>query len=186
MFNAEAAGEIPEGTANAMLLTLIRGGMDTTVSGLGTAMRLLADHPDVWEAMKTDPDLAVAVFEESLRLESPVQGNSRTSAPHPVEIEGFTIPPETKVLLLHAAANRDPDKFEDPDRIVLDRSPNNHAGFGLGAHHCVGSFLARLEIRIMLEELLGRYASLRLDPHQPVKLSSGGNQGITALPLILG
>lgn len=164
VFNAEEAGEIPAGTAHAMLLTLIRGGMDTTVSGLGSSVRLLAEHPDVWAAMKSDPGLAVQVFEEALRLESPVQGNYRTTASHEVEFEGFRIPPETKVLSLHAAANRDPRVWDEPDAFKPGQRPpsNKHYAFGLGAHICLGRVLARLEAESFLNVLRARAERLEI------------------------
>ena len=169
----------------SMVRLLLIGGFDSTAIALATAAWWLARHPDDAQRLRDEAELMETAIEEVVRFASPASYLRRTVT-RDVELGGCPLHKGDRVLLSFAAANRDPDKFEDPDRIVLDRSPNNHAGFGLGAHHCVGSFLARLEIRIMLEELLGRYASLRLDPHQPVKLSSGGNQGITALPLILG
>jgi cytochrome P450 len=90
------------------------------------------------------------------------------------------------VVLAFGAANRDPAAFECPEKVVIDRSPNHHLGFGSGVHRCIGSFLAKLEMCVALEEILRRYREIRVDASRPIKYSSGLNQGIIALPMILG
>jgi cytochrome P450 len=88
------------------------------------------------------------------------------------------------VLLSFPAANRDPAEFPDADRVILDRKENRHAAFGLGIHRCVGSNLARMEIRVALEEWLARIPEFRLDPQAPVTWSQGTVRGPRRLPVV--
>jgi cytochrome P450 len=90
------------------------------------------------------------------------------------------------VLLSFPAANRDPTVFPNADRVVIDRTQNRHAAFGLGIHRCVGSNLARMEIRVALTEWLARIPEFRLDPDAPVSWSEGTVRGPRGLPLLLG
>jgi len=90
------------------------------------------------------------------------------------------------VLLSFPAANRDPAVFSDADRVVIDRKQNRHAAFGLGIHRCVGSNLARMEIRVALREWLARIPAFRLDPNGAVKWSEGTVRGPRRLPVLFG
>jgi cytochrome P450 len=102
------------------------------------------------------------------------------------EIGGTTFKPGEMVLLPFPAANRDPAVFEDADRVVIDRRENRHAAFGLGIHRCIGSDLARMEIRIALEQWLERIPEFRLDPAAAVPWSEGTVRGPRRIPLLLG
>src|SRR5262249_48167364 len=93
--------------------------------------------------------------------------------------------PGHMVLLSFPAANRDPAMFPDAERVILDRTQNRHAAFGLGIHRCVGSNLARMEMRVALSEWLARFADFRLDPDAPVTWSKGTVRGPRTLPLLL-
>jgi cytochrome P450 len=102
------------------------------------------------------------------------------------QLNGCTFEPGHMVLLSFPAANRDPSMFPDADRVVLDRKENRHAAFGLGIHRCVGSNLARMEIRIALEEWLKQIPEFRLDTSAPVTWSEGTVRGPRRLPVLFG
>lgn len=146
----------------ATCLILLIAGHETTANliGLGT-LALLRDR-DVLNSVREDPSLVPSAVDELLRYDSPVQFTARTTLA-PIEIDGTTIPEAERVLVLLAAANRDPSKFADPDRLVPDRSPNPHLSFGGGIHFCLGAPLARLEARIAFAELVKRPLELVSD-----------------------
>jgi len=128
----------------------------------GIAVHLARD-PELQQQLRADPGLIPAALEEFIRLYTPYRGFARTVS-RPVELHGRVIEPETPVTLVYAAANRDAEVFPDPDTFVLDRENiGRHLGFGRGRHRCVGQALARLSLRIALEELLARTASFELD-----------------------
>jgi hypothetical protein len=175
------AGDVTRQEAELLVRSLLSAGFDTTVHGLGAAMRQLALNPDQFAALRADPTKARAAFEEALRLETPVQTFFRTAA-REVEIGGATIPEGEKVLMLLGAANRDPRKWSDPDRYDIGRSTAGHVAFGAGVHMCVGQLLARLEG----ETLLGAFAHAfaRIEPDgEPTPLLNNTLRGWTRLPV---
>jgi len=134
--------------------TMVAGGNDTTTGLLGVALELLTDHPDQRQVLVDDSTLIPEAVEELLRLASPVQGLARTTT-RDVELHGRTVPAGSRVLLLYAAANRDPREFgPDAEELDVTRGPRRILTFGHGAHHCLGASAARLAARITLEELL--------------------------------
>lgn len=135
---------------------LIVGGNETTTKALTALMRDLADHPDRWAEVQADPGRIPTIVEESLRLSSPVQGFYRT-ATRDVVLGGTRIAKGQKVVVLYASANRDEALFPDPEAFVPDRDGiTDHLVFGRGPHFCLGAGLARLELRVALEELSRR------------------------------
>ena len=141
--------------------SLLTAGVDTTVNALGAAVYCLARFPDAFAALRADPGLARAAFEEAIRLESPVQTFFRTTV-RDVTVAGETIPAERKVLMFLGAANRDPRRWDDPDRFDLARRSAGHVGFGTGIHGCVGAVLARLEGEAVLGALARKVASIEI------------------------
>lgn len=156
-----------------ILHTLLSAGGESTTSLLGNAVRILAEHPDLQQQLRDDPTLVPAFVEEAVRLESPFRYLLR-SVPADTTLGGVDIPADATLLLFWSAANRDPDEFDHPDDIVLDREvPRHHVAFGRGIHHCVGAPLARLEARVVLTRLLAETASITLDPdHRPRRVQS--------------
>lgn len=143
------------------LVQLLVAGNETTRHALSGGLLALADHPEQWEALRQDPALMTGAIEEILRWTTPVIAFMRT-ATHDTEVRGVTIRKDDPVLLLYAAANRDPDEFgPDAHRFDITRTPNHHLAFGFGAHFCVGSALARLEVRATLTSLLERFSTIR-------------------------
>lgn len=145
---------------------MLVAGHETTTSLLGMMVLRLINDPELFVRLRDDRSLVDPMVEESLRFESPIQGLFRTPN-HDVEIAGCPVPAGAKTELLFGAANRDPEAWERPDEFVLERfavqAPKKHLAFGHGIHHCLGAPLARLEARIVLNELLDRIAAPELD-----------------------
>src|SRR6266566_2623388 len=163
-----------EHIAGSLRLLLIAG-IDTTWSAIGSCLWHLATHSDDRRRLSADPNLIPTAVEEFLRAYAPV--TMAREVIKETEINGCAFKPGQMVLLSFPAANRDPDKFTDADRVVIDRARNPHAAFGLGIHRCIGSNLARMEINVALEEWLARIAEFRLDPAIEVKWSEGTVRG---------
>ena len=146
-------GRISQLGAVKALSAYMTAGMDTTVNAISALVRLFAEQPEVWSALQADPALAGPVFEEVLRLESPVQGFWRVTT-RDVEVGGTTIPAGDQVMLHWGAANRDPRHYPDPAVFDLHRNPLDHLAFGYGVHGCAGQGLARMEVVELLGSLL--------------------------------
>lgn len=140
-----------------MMADTFVGGSETTTNALAEGVKLLIEHPRVWEQVTTDPDRYVPLFaEEVLRLESPVQGLFRTTAVD-VELGGVTIPAGSLLNIRYAAANRDGSHFECPAEMDLERANlRSHLAFGFGTHHCLGAPLARRELIVGFHALVDR------------------------------
>lgn len=135
---------------------LLTGGNDTTTSTLAGAMQLLVEHPDQQAMLRADPALIGNFVEEALRVETPVQGLFRQTTCD-TALSGVPIPAQSIVMLRHGAVNRDPHKFDDPDRFdVRRRNAGAHLAFGAGTHFCPGAMLARQEINSAFRQLLER------------------------------
>jgi cytochrome P450 family 142 subfamily A polypeptide 1 len=143
------------------MLVLV-GGDETTRHVISGGVEALLRHPEQLERLRADPDLLPGAIEEMLRWVSPIRNMNRT-ATMDVEIGGQQVKEGERILLLYPSANRDETVFEDPYRFDITRSPNDHVSFGaFGRHHCLGAPLARLELRVLFEELLARLPDLRL------------------------
>jgi cholest-4-en-3-one 26-monooxygenase len=166
------------------LLLLTAAGNETTRNAMSHAMLAFAEHPDQWERLRADRSLIPAAVEEILRWSSPLLYFRRNAVAR-VEVAGAVIEPGDIVSLWYVAANRDETAFADPDRFDVGRSPNAHQAFGGGGpHYCLGAALARLELRVLLEELVDRYGTVELAG--PVtRLRSNFLHGIKHLPLRL-
>jgi cytochrome P450 len=170
--------------ASTMTLNLLVAGHETTTSLVGNAFRRLLEDRGTWEQLCADPSLIPGAVEEVLRLDSPVVAWRRRTT-QPVDIGGVAVPDGANLLLMLGSANRDPAKFTDPDTFDI-RRPNahQHLSFGFGAHFCLGAPLARLEARIVLEEVSARLPSLRLVAGQPLEfLPNISFRGPLSLPV---
>ncbi|MGH9037061.1 MAG: cytochrome P450, partial [Acidimicrobiia bacterium] len=150
-----------------MMNMLFVAGLDTTANAGAHMFEYLARHPDVRSRLVEEPELIPGAIEESLRYLSPLPALSRTTTEE-VAIGDEVIPAGERVLLHWMAANHDPAEFPEPDEFVVDRTPNRHFAFGAGVHRCLGSNLARLELRVVLEEVLRRLPDYRLAEDAPV------------------
>jgi cytochrome P450 len=162
-------------------LLLVVAGNETTRQAISHAMKGLMDHPDQLAWFLENPTKAQAAVEELLRYASPVYHFRRT-ATRDVELHGQTIKAGDKVVMWFASGNRDEDRFTDPYTLDLSRFPNDHMAFGKGPHTCMGSNLARLEIRIMFETLLPRLESIE-PAGDIVRVRSNFVNGIKRFPV---
>ena len=165
------------------VLLLAVAGNETTRNAISHGMHALMENPDQWELLCTHPDeIMTTAVEEIVRWASPVIHFKRT-ATRDVELHGTTISAGDAVVLYYISANRDEAAFDDPFRFDLRRTPNDHVGFGGGGpHFCMGANLARIEIRLMFEELVKRVA--RVEPAGPIdRLRSNFINGIKRLPV---
>jgi len=183
LINARIDGQaLSDEHINGSLRLLLIAGIDTTWSAIGSCLWHLATHPDDRRRLAANASPISTAVEEFLRAYAPV-----TMAREIVKetaINGCIFKPGQMVLLSFPAANRDPDKFPDADRIIIDRAKNPHAAFGLGIHRCIGSNLARMEINVALNEWLARIPEFRLDPAIEVKWSEGTVRGPRRLPVL--
>jgi cytochrome P450 len=132
---------------------LFLAGLDTTAWAIRSSLWYLARHAEAQERLRREPDLIPAAAEEFLRTMSPVQAMARTCRAD-TEIRGQQLKAGDRVLLVFGAGNRDPDSFERPDEVQIDREANRHLAFGAGIHRCLGSHLGRRELVVALEEFL--------------------------------
>ena len=162
---------------------LVGAGSETTTNLLSGLFLTLAQRPDVYARLREHPELIPAAIEEQLRYVSPVQGFYRTATrDYPIGTD--TIPAGARVLLLFAAANRDPRHYADPDTFDLDRNPADQIAFGGGAHFCLGTHLTRLEAGRVLTQLLPRVEAFHLDGDYRY-LKNPTMRGLEHLPLKL-
>jgi cytochrome P450 len=170
----------PEHIFGTVILVLIAG-IDTTWSAIGASLYHLATNPDDLARLVAEPELLPVAIEEFLRFYSPV--TMARLVKEDFEFHGCPMKKDDWVLLGFPAANRDPDVFEDADKFIIDRAVNRHLAFGLGIHRCAGSNLARLEMRVALEEFLKRYTKFELADPDAVTWSKGQVRGPRNLPL---
>jgi cytochrome P450 len=163
------------------LLQLIAAGLRTTASALGYVMIRLGEQPRLRRTLQAQPGLLPAAVEEFLRIDAPSAGAVRT-AMRDVVVRGTQIKEGERVWLLLAGANRDPREFDAPDEVDFDRGQMRHLAFGYGAHYCLGVHLARLEMRVALEELLLRLSDFKVDGRR-VRYDSGCSRGPSELHL---
>lgn len=145
-----------------IMMMVLFGGVDTTVAAIGNMLLYLDSNRDLRQRLIDEPDLVPAAVDELLRYEAPVQGFARFVRAD-TEIRGQRISRGEKVLLAWASANRDPEAFDEPDTVRLDRSPNPHLTFGIGVHRCLGATLARVELQVVLRRVLARMPDYTVD-----------------------
>ena len=163
------------------IITMV-GGQETTTNLIGNGLLALLRHPEEFERLRSTPSLIPSATEELLRYESPTQHTARV-APMDLEMGGKRIRKKQAVIAVMGAANRDPERFPDPDRLDLERVDNRHLAFGWAAHFCFGAPLARIEGQIAFETLLRRLPGLALEPGPLVWRANLALRGLTALPV---
>jgi cytochrome P450 len=185
LIDAELYGQKlePIHVAGTMALLLIAG-IDTTWSAIGASLWHLAGHPADRGRLVADPALLPTAMEEFLRAYAPV--TMARLVKDDMTWHGADMKADDWVLLSFPAANRDPEQFERAAEVVIDRQVNRHAAFGLGVHRCVGSHLARMELRVALEVWLERFPEFSLADPGAVTWSTGQIRGPRALPLRIG
>ncbi|MFD5569235.1 cytochrome P450 [Streptomyces cadmiisoli] len=188
MLSELATAKGPDGAMTTMELLstaalLLIAGHETTVNLVTNGMLTLLRHPDVLRRLRAEPQLAVPLVEELLRYEPPVQLVPQRTTLADIEVHGVTIPKGASLWLVLASGNRDPKRFENPDRFDPDRRDNQHLGLGSGIHSCFGAPLARLEAQTALAELARRLENPRLLEDPPPYRQNAVLRGPRHLPI---
>ncbi len=180
LLNVEIGGNplTPEHVRGTIVLLLVAG-IDTTWSAIGSSLWHLANTPEDLARLVNEPELVDTAVEEFLRAYAPVTMARLVAQDH--DFHGCPMKANEWVLLPFPAANRDPEIFDDPDEVHIDRAENRHAAFGLGIHRCLGSNLARLELKVAIEEFIGRFP--RFELAGDVQWSVGQIRGPRVLPV---
>jgi hypothetical protein len=165
------------------LVLLLLAGIDTTWSAIGASLWHLAKTPADRERLVAEPELLPTAMEELLRAYAPV--TMARLVKEDMDWNGCPMQADDWILLSFPAANRDPEVFDDADRVVIDREVNRHAAFGLGIHRCLGSHLARMELRVALEAWLARFPRFSLADPAAVTWSPGQVRGPRRLPIAI-
>jgi len=183
MLGIEVEGrQISEEEYLCMLNVLVMAGLDTTANAAANILELLDLQPDVRARLIDDPSQIAESIDELLRYVTPLPALARTTT-EDVEINGIHIPAGDRVLLNWIAANHDPDVFVDPDTLDLERSRRvSHVAFGAGPHRCLGTHLARLELVVLLEEILRLIGDYKVDRDRVTRFP-GLTRGIASLPV---
>ncbi len=181
LLTAEIDGDrLTEEEVIANTIVTMVGGQETTTNLIGNGLLSLLRNPEELERLCGNLNLIPCAVEEMLRFESPSQHTARL-APVERELGGKTIRKRQAVIAVMAAANRDPERFPDPDRFDITREDNRHLAFGYAAHFCFGAPLARVEGQITFEALLRRFLNLQLEPQKLVWRTNLGLRGLTSL-----
>jgi cytochrome P450 len=185
LWSAEIDGDrLSEEEVVANCIVTMVGGQETTTNLIGNGLLSLLRNPGELARLRSDPSLVPSAVEELLRYESPSQHTARM-APQDLTLGGREIARRQAVIAVMGAANRDPEKFPDPDRLDIARSPNRHVAFGWAAHFCFGAPLARIEGQIAFETMLRRFPALALEPGPLVWRENLGLRGLVALPVAI-
>ena len=185
LINAELYGrKLEPGHVTGTMALLLIAGIDTTWSAIGSSLWHLARTPADRERLVAEPDLVPTAMEEFLRAYAPV--TMARLVKHDMHWHGAEMKADDWILLSFPAANRDPAQFSRADEVVIDREVNRHAAFGLGVHRCVGSHLARMELRVALAVWLQRIPDFSLADPAAVTWSAGQIRGPRSLPLRIG
>jgi unspecific monooxygenase len=161
---------------------LLNAGHEATVNATVNGWWALFRNPGRLAALRADHSLVPTAIEELMRYDTPLQLFERWVLDE-IEIDGTTIPRGAEIAMLFGSANHDPAVFTDPDDLHLDRAPNRHLAFGAGIHRCVGRHLARLELRVALDDLVTSIARCEIADPARVAWSFGENRGVRSLPL---
>jgi pimeloyl-[acyl-carrier protein] synthase len=183
LLTAEIDGDrLSEEEVIANTIVTMVGGQETTTNLIGNGLLSLLRHREQLEKLRADPSLVPSAVEELLRYESPSQHTARL-APEDVELGGKLIRKRQATIAVMGAANRDPERFPDPDRLDITRQDNRHVAFAWGAHFCFGAPLARIEGQAAFEAVLRRMPNLSLAAEKVVWRENLGLRGLTALPV---
>jgi len=182
LLNVELGGQkLQRDHVRGTMILILVAGIDTTWSAIGASIWHLAQNPDDLARLVNEPDLMSVAIEEFLRYYAPVTMGRMVK--EDFDFNGCPMKKDDWVLLGFPAANRDPAAFKDADKFIIDREENRHVAFGLGIHRCAGSNLARLELRIAIEEFIKRYPKFELANPEGVTWAPGQVRGPRNLPV---
>lgn len=178
------AGRLSDDEVVGVAVTLLFAGHETTVNLIGNGVLALLRNPRELERLRDDPELVGTAVEELLRYESPAQIISRT-VDEDLDLDGHRLRKGDAAVALLGAANRDPEAFDDPDRLDVGRTPNPHVAFGQGIHFCLGAPLTRMEAEIAFPALLRRFPRMELATDRPQWRDTAVLRGLRSLPVRL-
>ena len=184
LLDANKEDRMSETELAATFMVLLFAGHETTTNLIGNGLIALLRDRAQWQQLVDDPRLISVAVDELLRYDSPVQQLTRVAV-EDVEVGGELITTGETVILGLASANRDPEAFDEPDRLAVTRRPNRHAALALGPHFCLGASLARLEGRIAFEELTRRFPKVELAADEFVYRDNIVLRGVSELPVRL-
>jgi cytochrome P450 len=185
LIDIEEEGEVlTEEELYAQCIALLFAGHETTRNLIGNGMYTLLQHPQETAELREEPEMIRTAVEELLRYESPVQFTARVLK-EDIEICGQRIPKKWSILCMLGAANRDPKRFDEPNRLDLKRLNNQHLAFSAGPHACIGGQLARLEGQVALLNLVQRFPKMKHTGPRPEWASTFGFRGLKSLPVVL-
>ncbi|QSR19610.1 cytochrome P450 [Novosphingobium sp. KA1] len=176
-------GDITHAEAKLLVRSFLSAGVDTTIDSIGLCLRALAEHQDQWQALRKDPSLARAAFEEATRYDSSSQSLFRTTT-EAFEFAGQQLGKHEKVLVLIGSAGRDPAVWDEPDRFDIHRRISHQIGYGTGIHGCVAQMMARLEGEVFFRALAEKVETLETTGPSELRLVPG-LRGLASLPLAL-
>ena len=183
LLHTEVDGKpVDDGIVLGMAALVLIAGVDTTWSAIGSSLWHLASHAEDRRRLVAEPELMPTAVEELLRAYSPV--TMAREVTEDIEYAGCPMKAGDKVLMNFPAANRDPEAFDHPDEVVLDRAHNRHVAFGSGIHRCAGSNLARMELTVALEEWLARIPDFSLAAGEEISWAGGQVRGPRVLPVV--
>ncbi|MGI5518929.1 cytochrome P450 [Streptomyces sp. CA-106131] len=165
-----------------LLLLVLMAGLETTSAAISATVSHLVENPDDVARLMAEPKIWRLAMDEFIRWASPAVGLART-ARSDSEVGGCPVPAGSRVMLLYGSANRDQNEFPDPNKVVLDRHPNRHVGFGMGPHRCLGSHLAKTQMRLTLERLLPTLGEYRIEDKSKLVWKAAVTRGFQSLPL---
>jgi len=185
LLTAEVDGQrVDDGIVLGMAALVLIAGVDTTWSAIGSSLWHLATHPEDRKRLVAEPELMPTALEELLRAYAPVTMAREVTGD--IVYAGCPMKTGDKVLMNFPAANRDPQAFEHPEEVQLDRAHNRHVAFGSGIHRCAGSNLARMELQVALEEWLARIPDFSLAQGEEITWAGGQVRGPRILPVVFG
>jgi cytochrome P450 len=183
IYDAADAGQVTEDEAHLLVRSFFSAGVDTTVDAVANALHCFAGYPEQWEKITRDPSLVRRALEEVLRFESPFQTFFRT-ATRETELAGTPLAQDDKIMISVGSANRDPRRWQDPDKFDVERRNAGQLSFGAGIHNCVGQIIARLEAEVLLAELAKHVARMELNGSAEPKIHNT-LRGFARLPVTL-
>lgn len=182
IYEAHDRGEISEYEANMLIRSFLSAGTDTTFGSIANTILFLMHSPGEWKKLHADPSKSRNAYEEGLRFRSPAQIVPRNTTDE-MEFYGAKLGKHDKVVAFVGSANRDPERWEDPDRFDIDRKVTGHLGLGTGIHGCVGQMIARMEATHLLGELARQSSDVQLGREPHTLLDSG--RGLRTLPITI-
>jgi hypothetical protein len=181
VFKYADTGEVTEMEAALLVRSFLSAGLDTTIHAIGNTLLCFAEHPGEWQKLRQDPAKVRSAFDEVMRFEPSFQCYFRTTT-RATAFAGAALDADEKIYISVAAANRDPRRWEEPERFDISRKTVGHVGFGTGIHACVGQMIARLEIEMLLTAMVERVAAIELTG-EPERLIHNTLRAVTRLPV---